>query len=229
MARDTHLPAASGSEHTAVRGFIHRLRQIIGERSVHRFAREAGLSDSLMRKYLNGSYPGLDRLVRLAAAGGVSVQWLATGQQTGFPEIATPRAIDGQASPNEDFVRIPAFPDTGKSAPLLPAFSLAWLKREGLAPQQLVYVLVEGNAMAPTMREDDLVLVDTSQDTVTHDGAYVLHNSSGIMIKRLQFDLEGGLRVCSDNPDFKDQQLSSKAAERLDILGRVVWLGKRIK
>lgn len=229
MARDTRLPAASGSEHAAVRGFIQRLRRIIGERSVHRFAREAGLSDSLMRKYLNGSYPGLDRLVRLAEAGGVSVQWLATGQETGFPEVATPRAIDGQASPNEDFVRIQAYPDTGKSAALLPAFNQAWLKREGLVPQQLVYVLVEGNAMAPTMREDDLVLVDTSQDTVTHDGAYVLHNSSGIMIKRLQFDLEGGLRVCSDNPDFKDQQLSSKAAERLDILGRVVWLGKRIK
>ena len=232
MAKDARLPAASGSEHAAVRGFIQRLRRIIGERSVHRFAREAGLSDSLMRKYLNGSYPGLDRLVRLAEAGGVSVQWLATGREEGFPETAHLKAIDGQVATNDDFVPIPAYPEatgTAKSAPLLPAFNLAWLKREGLAPQQLVYVLVEGNAMAPTMREGDLVLVDTRQNTVTHDGAYVLHNSSGIMIKRLQFDLEGGLRVCSDNPDFKDQQLSHKAAERLDILGRVVWLGKRIK
>lgn len=229
MTRKTPLPAASGTEHTPVKGFTRRLRQIIGERSVHRFARECGLSDSLMRKYLNGSYPGLDRLVRLAEAGGVSVEWLATGREISHRDNHS--LADGQAYTGDDLVRIPPHrpADPAKPGPLLPVFSRAWLTREGLDPHQLVCVLVEGNAMAPTMREGDLLLVDTGQDAVTHDGAYILRAGNSIMVKRMQFDLEGGLRVCSDNPDFKDQHLSHDTAERLEIIGRVVWLGKRIK
>ncbi|MDN3519557.1 hypothetical protein QWY84_18265 [Aquisalimonas lutea] len=47
---------------------------------MHSFANACGLSDSLIRKYLAGSLPGLDKVVVIAREAGVSVEWLATGR-----------------------------------------------------------------------------------------------------------------------------------------------------
>ena len=62
------------------RGFSQRLKQAIGNRSIHSVAKSCGMSDSLIRKYLSGSLPGLDKALILAKETGVSLEWLATGQ-----------------------------------------------------------------------------------------------------------------------------------------------------
>lgn len=70
--------------------FKERLTKVIGDRSVLSFAKECGMSDSLVRKYLAGTLPGLDKLVVMAEVAGVSVQWLATGKEVaalGQPQI----------------------------------------------------------------------------------------------------------------------------------------------
>lgn len=72
------------------RDFKDRLAKAIGERSVLSFAKECGMSDSLVRKYLAGTLPGLDKVVVMAKVAGVSVQWLATGKEVpplGQPQI----------------------------------------------------------------------------------------------------------------------------------------------
>jgi transcriptional regulator with XRE-family HTH domain len=56
-----------------------RLVELIGSHSVSSFARKTGLSDPLMRKYLNGALPNTGNLVQIADACGVSVDWLAAG------------------------------------------------------------------------------------------------------------------------------------------------------
>lgn len=61
-------------------GFSHRLETAIGDQSVLSFAKKCGVSDSLVRKYLGGSLPGLDKLLLLAKAAEVRVGWLATGE-----------------------------------------------------------------------------------------------------------------------------------------------------
>lgn len=71
-------------------GFKARLAEAIGSRSVLSFAKECGMSDSLVRKYLAGTLPGLDKVVVMAHVAGVSVQWLATGKEVpplGQPQI----------------------------------------------------------------------------------------------------------------------------------------------
>ena len=61
--------------------FATRLKQIIGEVSVSKFARKCGVTESMLRKYLLGeSVPGTDKLVRVSQVSGVSVRWLATGE-----------------------------------------------------------------------------------------------------------------------------------------------------
>ncbi|MBL3598388.1 MAG: helix-turn-helix transcriptional regulator [gamma proteobacterium endosymbiont of Lamellibrachia anaximandri] len=61
--------------------FAARLKEIIGEDSVSRFAKRCDFAESMLRKYLLGdSVPGADKLVRIAQATGVSLRWLATGE-----------------------------------------------------------------------------------------------------------------------------------------------------
>ena len=61
-----------------------RLQAIIGKESVSSFARRCGLAESVLRTYLrDGRMPPLDKACAMAAAAGVSVDWLATGNGPG--------------------------------------------------------------------------------------------------------------------------------------------------
>jgi len=57
-----------------------RIREAIGGEKVHAFAKRAGIRDSLLRKYLAGSVPGMDRAAAIAKAADMSLVWLATGE-----------------------------------------------------------------------------------------------------------------------------------------------------
>lgn len=60
--------------------FAERLRQLIGGESVSAFSRRVGLSEAMIRKYLNGSEPTLSRANQIARQANCSLEWLATGQ-----------------------------------------------------------------------------------------------------------------------------------------------------
>ena len=60
--------------------FADRLRQLIGSESVSAFSRRVGLSEAMIRKYLNGSEPTLSRANQIASQANCSLEWLATGQ-----------------------------------------------------------------------------------------------------------------------------------------------------
>lgn len=51
------------------------------------FANKAGMNDRTFKKYLNGSMPGADKLLKIAIAGRVSVDWLLTGKDFVEPEL----------------------------------------------------------------------------------------------------------------------------------------------
>jgi len=58
-----------------------RLKLLIGDHSVAFFARKSGIADSVLRTYLNdGRMPPLDKALAIATAGGVTLDWLATGR-----------------------------------------------------------------------------------------------------------------------------------------------------
>jgi len=54
---------------------------VVGDRTALGFAKQCGFSDSLLGAYLRGEkMPGLRYLVAIADAGGVTIDWLATGR-----------------------------------------------------------------------------------------------------------------------------------------------------
>jgi len=63
-------------------GFHERLRKILeGEASSSAFARRAGISQSGFHRIEKGGEPTLKTIIAIAKAAGVSVQWLATGDE----------------------------------------------------------------------------------------------------------------------------------------------------
>ncbi|ECF5615905.1 helix-turn-helix transcriptional regulator [Salmonella enterica subsp. enterica] len=61
--------------------FSERLKIAMGEMSNHALARQSGLSEASIRKYVKGdSYPTIDNAAKVADACGVSLAWLLTGE-----------------------------------------------------------------------------------------------------------------------------------------------------
>jgi transcriptional regulator with XRE-family HTH domain len=60
--------------------FKSRLKVAIGGESVNSFAKKCDVRESLLRKYLAGTTtPGTDKLIAIAEAANVKIEWLATG------------------------------------------------------------------------------------------------------------------------------------------------------
>lgn len=72
-----------------------RLQAIIGRESVSSFARKCGLAESVLRTYLrDGRMPPLDKARAIAAAAGVTLDWLATGLgPRAMAEVRAPYAV----------------------------------------------------------------------------------------------------------------------------------------
>lgn len=76
-------------------GFAARLRMLMGSDSEAAFAaRCPGVSRPLLRKYLSGSEPGMSKVVAIAKARGVRIEWLATGEGPMRPESAPAAQLD---------------------------------------------------------------------------------------------------------------------------------------
>ncbi len=61
-------------------GLTKRIRLLAGNNEAA-FAKKAGIRDQTFRKYLSGSIPGGDKILLIARAGGVSTDWLLTGEE----------------------------------------------------------------------------------------------------------------------------------------------------
>jgi transcriptional regulator with XRE-family HTH domain len=67
--------------------FAVRLKEVIGDSPVSRFAKKCEIAEGMLRKYLLAiSVPGADKLVRIAGVAGVNLNWLATGQGSKCPQ-----------------------------------------------------------------------------------------------------------------------------------------------
>lgn len=109
------------------------------------------------------------------------------------------------------------------------AFDPAWLRRIARgAPDQLSIIRVAGDSMAPTLVDGDDILVDRGDDgTRLRDGVYVLRMDDALVVKRLAVSpATRTISIRSDNPAYPGWPDCDPGA--VDIVGRVVWTGRRI-
>jgi hypothetical protein len=109
------------------------------------------------------------------------------------------------------------------------AFDPAWLRRLARGrPEQLSIIRVSGDSMAPTLADGDEILVDSGDGAERlRDGIYVLRIDDALLVKRVTLNPAARtISVRSDNPAYPGWPNCEPGA--VDIVGRVVWAGRRI-
>lgn len=108
------------------------------------------------------------------------------------------------------------------------AFKKSWIRSSSNATSNdLAVITVSGDSMNPTLYDGDRILVDMTQTSLKNDGIYVLRNEDMILVKRIS--LNPVTKLCtikSDNTFYESWE--GCQPKDLDILGRVIWMGRNI-
>lgn len=110
-------------------------------------------------------------------------------------------------------------------------FDSAWMRRLGLGggePGRLSLIRVEGDSMTPTLSDGDEILVDREDSGGRlRDGIYVMRIEGALVVKRLSLGPGGRVSVRSDNDAYPGWPEVEPGA--IDIVGRAVWVGRRLR
>ncbi|WP_254701359.1 S24 family peptidase [Neorhizobium galegae] len=207
--------------------FADRLKVLIGEQPANRFAREVKIGESLLRKYLAGAVPGIDKVAQIAQMTGTSVEWLVTGNRRSDgpsteADLSLIQRLDVDASAG-----LGALVEDERNLDFV-AFQTRWLRRKGINPSAVRILNIRGDSMEPTLRDGDIALVDTSIEDIIDNAIYVLLVGNRLLIKRIHILISGALRLISDNPVYPHEDIPANEAEFVRVSGRVVWYGRSI-
>lgn len=188
--------------------FSERLKSIVPSGSGREFAKRAGIGYSTVHNYLQAvSSPTLENLVLLAKAGGVSVEWLATGKE-----------FSGSASTDqtEKLLKIP-FIDSDNFL-LLDSSTFPNLldKRANLAALR-----VKTDVMEPTFTLGSVLLIDQSQKQLRDGKVAVLHKEDNYLYKRVQV-VPDGYNLSSDNTKYSKMIVNQDSLSSFDVLGEIL-------
>ncbi|MEC9247155.1 MAG: S24 family peptidase [Pseudomonadota bacterium] len=109
------------------------------------------------------------------------------------------------------------------------AFSAAWLRERHITPRSARILTARGDSMEPTIRDGDLLVVDTAIEMAVDAGIYILAYDGVLLVKRLFIKINGDLIISSDNKLVgRDEEVPADRRHDLQILGRVMWFGRTI-
>lgn len=95
-------------------------------------------------------------------------------------------------------------------------------------PEDLRIITVEGDSMEPLLGSGDRIVVDTSRQLPVPPGVFVIWDGMGLVAKRVEHiphSKPTKLAIRSVNPDYPAYE---RLAEEVHIIGRVVWVAKRL-
>lgn len=95
-------------------------------------------------------------------------------------------------------------------------------------PENLRFVNVEGDSMAPALMPNDKVLVDVGNRIPSQPGVFCLWDGIGVVIKKVEYISEADpprFRISSINQEYR---VYERTVEEANIIGRVVWFGRRM-
>lgn len=215
---------------------INEVSAIIGGKK--EVAKVAGLSESQLHRIVAGdSQPKLEPIVAIARAANISLEWLATGEGPMRPDEVREGRANYSVEMGE-FALIPGynvevaagvgtFPGGEESTRKL-AFRHKWLRYRGLKPENLVLVFAKGDSMEPTINDNNTLMIDTSNRELSDGHIYVIRTDGHLIVKRIQKLWNKGILLLSDNKEYREQQIEPNEADDLEVIGKVVWIGKDV-
>lgn len=193
--------------------------------------------------------PGESRFtMELAEALGVTINWLRFGSEpklsaqsgavsTGTRPLRNIAVWENEEELGDDYIFLPALQmklsasdgvtawhveEKGQKQ----AFTRKWADRHCIDPACAATMVVSGNSMEPRLLDGDSVVIDYSRNSPIIDGKiYAILLNGEVYIKRLFKEVDGSVKVVSDNPDktrHPDKFVPSEHMDRLKIIGMAI-------
>jgi phage repressor protein C with HTH and peptisase S24 domain len=234
------IPVACSEDEHASAERVERLRdaiKLVG--SARDAARLSGLPYGTLQGYIRGGELKLSNAASLARATGVRLEWLANGsgpmrgEETGEVTTITAATPPGHVLLPLLEARAAAGNHGGLRSDHLVdfiAFSESFLKQTlRRSPQNLALLTASGDSMDPTIRDGDLLLVDTSARRIEGSFIYVLAIGGGLLVKRIHLRRDGSVLLKSDNPKYDAEEVPAAETPTLEVLGQVIWQGGPVR
>ncbi len=205
-----------------------RLRKIRGEMSQLELAEKLGVHKNTLANYeKNERLPDVEVLNKLLDVfPDIEPGWLLTGViEKQYPSaegyIVPPRNEVGGRERGGAMIVSEQVVD-------YVSFRSDWVRYTlGIPAHYLSLISVKGDSMEPTLSDGDLVLIDLRANRVEDNAIYVIQSNDSLLVKRIQRKLDGSMVVRSDNPIYETEVLTGETADRLEVVGRVVWTGRK--
>lgn len=238
----TALPSSASEDGSASRA--ERVRAAVKILGGNRQAvRKTGVPLSTLGGYMAGGEMKLSNVVALAQAAALRLEWLATGEgpmRAGEVATATAKPAEGAPWPPPGYVALPrlearaAAGATGNiSSDRLVDYMLFSKDFLGSAlhrrHEALALIEATGDSMDPTIRDGELLLVDTDAVTIQSGRVYVIAVDDGLIVKRVVRRVDGSLLIKSDNPAYEPEVMRPGANAPARIAGQVVWQGGPVR
>lgn len=200
--------------------------------TISQIAKKMGVSVQSVYAWENGAMPKSSRLEELAGILGVTVQWLTFGegkvqsfrQEDGSIAVPMLRAQVSAGGGEQEI--------TTDSIVRLMDIAPKWLNEHlpSVNKTSLAVFSIHGDSMDPTLKDSDIILVDSSVREISRDGLYVVAYDGMLFSKRFQPVPGHKLIMISDNPAYRDVEIDLNIQElRFFVLGRIVysWSGEK--
>lgn len=204
--------------------------------------KERGLNSNSLSKLVGITYPAMvkiakgetlepKKIVEIANALNVDVQWLKTGEGeipdfANFPQEVT--ACDEDETVRIEQFNVVASCGAGKINDLVEVVSAIEYHESyfrhlfhGLNPNDIKIITTNGDSMSPTIESGEMLFVNTHVNRFESDGIYVFTYGDTLHIKRLQMAGDV-LRVISDNAVYPIWEIKEENYDRLHIHARVL-------
>ncbi len=221
--RDTDLKRLSlelGRNAAYLHQFIWRgTPKVLPEHLREELAKRLGVDEARLR---HGVVPQRKpRTKRVADAAGVEAP------------VRTPLVPDGFIGIAEIDVRASAGPGAINEG--LEETKVTWLFPEAMVrhefrapPKGLRMITVDGDSMEPLLSSGDRILIDVGQQVPVPPGIFVIWDGLGLVAKRVEHIPNSDppkILIKSINRDYQDYE---RLAEEVNVVGRVIWVAKRL-
>lgn len=211
-------------------------RERAGFKTAKDAARKAGIHEVSWRAYENDQHGYSRKATGISKIVGASVEWLLEGGPVDDIEDSTPGTVGDSTSlalADIELIRrvdisyamgdgsvIEDYPETD----FLP-FSLNFLRQFARGTTDRLFIATgHGESMEPTLRRDDLVMIDASQNRIAfQDHLWALTYCGAGMIKRLRRISGGRMLILSDNAAVPPQEADE---DDIHVVGKVVWIAR---
>ena len=197
----------------------------------------AGVTDEQIRRWRDGkAKPNFASIAALTYAAGKSLDWLATGRDKQEAHLNNHLQVTDEDIPG--FTLVPRLDIEASAGPGALAhneqaidylaFQESWLRARKINPSFARVLTAKGDSMEPTIRNGDVLLVDTSINYIQDNTIYVIVYGDILLVKRVHSRLNGTLQLISDNPLYPPEEVTAGEIEQLHVAGRVMWFGRSI-